>query len=221
MVATIGSPADLDAHEFRSLRTLEAFRETLTALQTKPLIKEAKGGDKLAATNAALHTASKEVEALSELSHELVKEADRLHKLLGKVHDVCDKELEARADKDWPGTDIRRELKALAELRPLAVEQLKRVRYHHRHALWLQERFPDAELRDVEGLVKLVDVKELEENEWSLSPGAYVGVNANDFDDGEDFGQGMGEVMEELEALNVEALVSMEKVMSNLAGLAL
>ncbi len=183
----------------------QAFRETLAALQTKPLIKEAKGGDKLAATNAALHTASKEVEALSELSHELVKEADRLHKLLGKVHDLCDKELNARDDKEWAGADIRRELKALAELRPLTVEQLKQVRYHHRHALWLQERFPDAELRDVEGLVKLVDVKELEENDWSLTPGRYVGV-APEEDEDFDFEQTMQEIQEEVRDLNSQAV---------------
>jgi len=197
----------------------KSFRTTLTALQTKPQISTPKSGDKIAATNAALHTAAKEVEALSELSHELVKEADRLHKLLGKVNEVCDKELNARDDKAWPGADIRRELKNLAELRPLAVEQLKLVGYHHRHALWLQERFPDAELRDVEGLVKLVDVKELEGNDWSLTPGRYVGLTAEEDDGVEDFETTMEEIRIEIlqltkdsEALSNDILASFELV---------
>lgn len=183
----------------------QAFRETLSGLQTKPLIAAPKGADKLAATNAALHTASKEVGALSELSHELVKEADRLHKLLGKVYDTCEKELAAKESDDWKGTEIRRELKALAELRPWAVDQLKQVPYHHRHALWLQERFPDAELRDVEGLVKLVDVKEIEANDWSLTPGRYVGIALDDEDE-QDFDEEMAGIKEELVVLNNRAL---------------
>lgn len=215
-------PIALELREALGLygKHFQAFRETLTALQTEPLIREAKGGDKLAATNVALHTASKEVEALSELSHELVKEADRLHKLLGKVYDVCDKELDAREDKDWPGTEIRRELKALGELRPLAVDQLKRVRYHHRHALWLQERFPDAELRDVEGLVKLVDVKELEDNDWSLTPGRYVGVAQDDGDD-EDFQASMEEIQAEFRVLTEESDALSERILVNLEEMSL
>ena len=41
--------------------------------------------------------------------------------------------------------------------RAVAVEALRQARYFVRQADWLQERFPDAKLRDVEGLVKLVD----------------------------------------------------------------
>jgi hypothetical protein len=39
---------------------------------------------------------------------------------------------------------------------------LRLPRYFVKQADWLQERFPDAKLRDVEGLVKLVDRKEIE-----------------------------------------------------------
>ena len=60
--------------------------------------------------------------------------------------------------------------------RDKAIEQLKKVRYFYHQAEWLVERFPEGKLRDVEGLVKLVDRKELKENDWSLTPGRYVGV---------------------------------------------
>ena len=52
----------------------------------------------------------------------------------------------------------------------------QKVRYFYHQAEWLVERFPEGKLRDVEGLVKLVDRKELKENDWSLTPGRYVGV---------------------------------------------
>ena len=50
------------------------------------------------------------------------------------------------------------------------------MRYFWKQAHWLTERFPDAKLCDVEGLVKLVDRTEIEANDWSLTPGRYVGV---------------------------------------------
>ncbi|MBS1940237.1 MAG: N-6 DNA methylase [Bacteroidetes bacterium] len=181
-----------------------SFRSTLTKLQTKELIAAPKGSDKLATTNAALHQAAQEVGALAELGHTLAKEADRLHKLLAKAHELCEKELNARDAKHWPAQDLRRDLKVLAELRPLAVDQLKQVRYHHRYALWLQERFPDAELRDVEGLVKLVDRQEIEANDWSLTPGRYVGIALDDEDE-QDFDEVMTGIKEDLVELNNRA----------------
>lgn len=50
------------------------------------------------------------------------------------------------------------------------------MRYFWRQAHWLTERFPACELLDVAGLVKLVDHAEIETNDWSLTPGRYVGV---------------------------------------------
>ncbi len=50
------------------------------------------------------------------------------------------------------------------------------LRYFFKQSKWLQDRFPDAELCDIEGLVKLVDIKKIKENDWSLTPGRYVGI---------------------------------------------
>ena len=66
--------------------------------------------------------------------------------------------------------------KQVEEARDTAVNQLKLARYFHHQAEWLTERFPEEKLWDVEGLVKLVDKVELKENDWSLTPGRYVGV---------------------------------------------
>ena len=95
--------------------------------------------------------------------------------------------------------------KVLEERRAAATAQLNLIRYFVRHARWLQDRFPDAKLRDVEGLVKLVSFEELEANDWSLTPGRYVGVAAQEEDEDFDFEEAIREIHIELADLNVEA----------------
>ena len=95
--------------------------------------------------------------------------------------------------------DVTRLRKAADEARRLAVEQLKQVRYFHKQARWLTERFPDGELRDVEGLVKLVSRAEIEANDWSLTPGRYVGVAPEEVDEDFDFEEALRDIHVELE----------------------
>ena len=71
--------------------------------------------------------------------------------------DIAVKELDARDADAWDNAEVNRARKALDEARAAAVEALRQARYFVKQADWLQERFPDAELRDVEGLVKRVD----------------------------------------------------------------
>jgi type I restriction enzyme M protein len=68
------------------------------------------------------------------------------------VIDIAVNDLEARESEEWPGTEITRARKALEAARAEAVEALRKPRYFVKQADWLQERFPDAKLRDVEGL---------------------------------------------------------------------
>jgi type I restriction enzyme M protein len=90
--------------------------------------------------------------------------------------------------------------------RQIAVDQLKHVRYFWRQAQWLITRFPAAELRDVEGLVKLVGRDKIEVNDWSLTPGRYVGVAPEVEDDDFDFEETLRDIHVELEGLNSEAV---------------
>ncbi len=71
-------------------------------------------------------------------------------------------------------------------------------------AEWLEERFPEAKYRDVEGLVKAVTREEIEANDWSLTPGRYVGVAETD-DGDEDFAEKFAALHEELRQLDAEA----------------
>ena len=67
----------------------------------------------------------------------------------------------------------------------------------------------------MEGLVKLVDRAEIVANDWSLTPGRYVGVapaeEAADFD----FATAMREIHAELAELNAEAAVLAARIQDN------
>ncbi len=99
--------------------------------------------------------------------------------------------------------------------RQQAVERLKQVRYVWRQAHWLTERFPKAKLCDVEGLVKLVDRAEIEANDWSLTPGRYVGVAPEDEDKDFDFEEALRDIHVELEDLNAEAATMAATIQKN------
>jgi len=103
----------------------------------------------------------------------------------------------------------------LAEVRKTVVEQLRRGVYFHRQATWLLERFPDANLVDVAGLVKLVSIADIEAADWSLTPGRYVGVAPAEVDEDFDFEQTMHDIHLELADLNAEAVELAAKIQAN------
>ena len=76
---------------------------------------------------------------------------------------------------------------------------------------WLTEKFGDGEYKDVLGLCKIATIQEIEEKNYSLTPGAYVGV-AEQEDDGVDFHERMNEIHAELAQLNKEANVLMDEI---------
>ena len=79
-------------------------------------------------------------------------------------------------------------------------------------AIWLTSKFGlDGEYRDVPGLCKIATLSEIEEKNYSLTPGAYVGVAEVD-DDGVDFHERMNEIHAELTQLNQEANALMDEI---------
>jgi type I restriction enzyme M protein len=143
---------------------------------------------------------------LAEQSRDLIKELDLLYKLATRLIDTCENECKAKENDAWVSRDITRARKVADEARGFAVEQLKQVRYFWKQAHWLTKRFPESKLCDVEGLVKLVDIKEIESNDWSLTPGRYVGISPEDVDEDFDFEETLREIHVELEDLNAEAV---------------
>ena len=86
-------------------------------------------------------------------------------------------------------------------------DTLETARQHE----WLTEKFGDGEYKDVLGLCKIATIQEIEEKNYSLTPGAYVGV-AEQEDDGVDFHERMIEIHAELAQLNKEANVLMDEI---------
>ncbi|RBI76175.1 SAM-dependent DNA methyltransferase [Roseovarius sp. TE539] len=129
----------------------------------------------------------------------LTKVIDHFYKLATRVHD----EDVAAGTKPAEG---KKRLNALDEARHEVTEHLKQARYFHTQAEWLLTRFPYGELCDVEGLVKLVDQDEIEANDWSLTPGRYVGVAPEEEDEDFDFEEAMRDIQIEIDGLNAEAL---------------
>ena len=77
---------------------------------------------------------------------------------------------------------------------------------------WLVSKFgEDGQYQDVLGLCKTATIQEIAEKNYSLTPGAYVGV-AEQEDDGVDFHERMNEIHAELAKLNKEANVLMEEI---------
>jgi len=156
-------------------------------------------------TNGDLKQAVDRLAQLAESSRDLIKQTDLLYKLASRLIETAEKEWNAKQSELWVSRDITRARKDADEARQLAVEQLKQVRYFWKQAHWLTSRFPGAELRDVEGLVKLVDRTEIETNDWSLTPGRYVGVASEEEDEDFDFEEALRYIHIELEDLNAEA----------------
>ncbi|MDF0645389.1 MAG: N-6 DNA methylase [Nitrospira sp.] len=153
----------------------------------------------------------------------LVKQVDLLYKLAARVADLGN-EMSLAPGNGGEGkgeglTYDRRStgklIKQLDEQRKTAVEQMKQAAYVHRQVLWLQDRFPKAELEDVPGLVKLVDRKEIEAADWSLTPGRYVGVAPPEEDEDFDFEQTLRDIHTELADLNKETAELAAKIQEN------
>lgn len=127
----------------------------------------------------------------------ILKSEEATYKHYIKEQQVMLKKTRGRKDKD--------ELKAViaaneAEL-ALTLETMKMVE----EAIWLTSKFGlDGKYEDVLGLCKIATIDEISEKNYSLTPGAYVGV-AEAEDDGVDFHERMNEIHAELKKLNSEA----------------
>lgn len=159
---------------------------------------------------ASLHSRNDAKEPLAEASRDLIKQIDQIYKLAERAY----REGGGKRSKDSP-------LKALEEARLEVVDQLKLVKYFHRQAHWLLSRFPNAELVDVLGLVKLVGRAELEANNCSLTPGQYVGVALVEEDEDFDFEGTMRDIHIELSGLNEDSLELAAQIHANFEGLGL
>jgi type I restriction enzyme M protein len=168
------------------------------------------------ATNDKQHEARQAFHPIAEAIRGLIKQVDLLYKLTARFADIggelASDEVVAEAyDRRAAGKLV----KQLDEQHKAAAKQLKAAVYFHRQVTWLQDRFPKAELQAVPGLLKLVDRKEIEAADWSLTPCRYVGVSTEPPDPDFDFEQTIRDIHTELADLNKEAAGLAEKIQKN------
>lgn len=182
---------------------LDALAETVEAdidlLAENAKAAKAAHWDGKVRDNAALKDSAAAFQPLADQAKAWVKEIDHLYKLATRVH-------EQEVQDGTKPAEGKKRLNELDTARHEVTEHLKQARYFHAQAEWLQTRFPDAALCDVEGLVKLVSRAELKTNDWSLTPGRYVGVALEEEDEEFDFEEALRDIHIEIEGLNAEAV---------------
>jgi len=185
----------------QAVKDLQKHWKTLTKLQ-----------DKYAAYKAAIK-AEKSIDKKNKTQHKLREVFDpffaALHDELKKLdRSVRQREKQqgdaAKLEGKRSSTDKQtKQLKAALEH---LHSEVKTAESWFQHIHWLQQRFPNADYEDVTGLCKLASPEEVEEQDYSLNPGRYVGVVIEE--DGkteEEFVEELLAINDELNSLNAEA----------------
>ncbi|OOQ59611.1 type I restriction-modification system subunit M [Mucilaginibacter pedocola] len=158
--------------------------------QVDHFTKEADELAPIVATAVELHEEAKQVwDDLQEQITAGKGDAKRLKADLGKAGTTLTK---AQRDKE----ENEKAYKTLAD----------KATYYQSHINWLNERFPNGVYEDVIGLCKSAILKDIEEQDYSLNPGRYVGVVIEE--DGltdEEFMAEMRERHNSLDSLNEKA----------------
>lgn len=147
--------------------------------------------------------------------HELQKATEHTIKTILFLIDYAEKELKAKSVDCWDNKAATKYKKELLEERERYIDELRQIQYLQKQARWLIDKFNDGEFKDIEGLCKLVDSTEIEQNDWSLTPGRYVGVTASDEEDEDDFAERIREIHLELAGLHEESVGLMAKIQAN------
>lgn len=157
------------------------------------------------------------------------KQLEARHKQWLKLLDTADKQLRARTSKAYDGKATRDAKRALLAadikkneaptVRDAALEALKRAAYFIAQVHWLHSRFPLAQFSEVAGLCKAVSLEDIAANDYSLTPGRYVGVAAAAAEDEDNFAEKLREIHEELAELNDKAAELAGRIASNFEGL--
>lgn len=82
----------------------------------------------------------------------------------------------------------------------------------------MKEHFPKGKYRNIDGLCRIVTIKEIKSHGYSLNPGRYVGVVGEE-NDGINFYERLQELNKELERLNFEAKGLESVIVRNVADI--
>lgn len=150
---------------------------------------------------------------LIEEYHKALDSEDSFADCLQKLIEKEDK-LKSEAKKAVEESERKNKKKVQAEY-DQRLKELSELITTAKEAMWLYEKFGDGEYKDIPGLCKISDITEIESKDWSLTPGAYVGVPTIE-DDGVDFHARMAEIHKELQVLQDESNKLMATISQNL-----
>ena len=141
---------------------------------------------------------------IAKIFAELKEHRETLRAQAKTAVEAADKKSKKKIQEEW---DTR--LAELDEIIGVAKE-----------ADWLYEKFGDGKYKDILGLCKIATRAEIAEKNYSLTPGAYVGVAPVE-DDGVDFAERMTEIHQELLKLQDESNALMKTISKNMKEMGL
>lgn len=141
---------------------------------------------------------------IAKIFAELKEHRETLRAQAKTAVEAADKKSKKKTQEEW---DAR--LAELDEIIGVAKE-----------ADWLYEKFGDGKYKDILGLCKIATRAEIAEKNYSLTPGAYVGVAPVE-DDGVDFAERMTEIHAELLKLQDESNALMKTISKNMKEMGL
>ncbi|NOQ25227.1 MAG: N-6 DNA methylase [Bacteroidales bacterium] len=135
--------------------------------------------------NSAQHILLQDNETLLQDYLVVKKALEKSFRKYENLFKLAESKLKSKDDKKWKALakpkEIRLLLDKLNEYSNLTKSnnyeyEEKSPVYFLKMAEWLQQRFPLAKYEDVTGLCKLANIADIEEQDYSLNPGRYVGV---------------------------------------------
>ena len=164
------------------------------------------------------HTALNSDKPFAECLQEL---SDKLKALREEAKKAVEEAKKAEAEaKDKKVKYEGKKPKVIQEEYDANIAELTDIITIAKEANWLYEKFGEGVYADIDGLCKIATLEEIEAKNWSLTPGAYVGV-AEVEDDGVNFKERMTEIHQELNTLQAESNDLMSKINANLKELGL
>ena len=158
---------------------------------------------------------------------------DKRFRTLEKLYKFAERELRDKEDKVWKTLPslkkVRNHLDIFIEYtneqinrEPVVTDKSegKSAVYFTKQIQWLQERFPEGKYDDVIGLCKVANYTDIEEQDFSLNSGRYVGVVIEE--DGmtqEEFGEEIKKLTMKFDSLNQESNFLSKAITNNVKEL--
>jgi type I restriction enzyme M protein len=181
----------------------------LKALEINPQIdleEREKGFEqvKQAATNADQHQSALKLSEVVNYHSEWIDLISKAKKSLEELLKWTDKNLKVKNTKNWSDLMLARAIKNIEEQIKAYSKEKDLLTYFFENIQWMQERFPEGKYTDVVGLCKVADRSDyVDEHDYSLNPGRYVGVEEKSFLLSlEDYLATIGELKNEFDSLN-------------------